>query len=144
MSNTQLTSAIGYQTNNMIFSKPEKGTIPGSGLTYMRVKVATKYSDGTSGDLIMSTDSTELYSYGVQENKSPDGNVNGHVLPLCMWDRDGPSHSQKQFTDTFDAVIDKCKDWLLDNKDKIEKYDLEKADLKKMNPIEPGSRNLSK
>ena len=135
MSNTQLTSAAGYETTNMIFSKPEKGTIPGSGLTYMRVKIGTKYSDGTHGDLIISTDGGELYSYGTQENKSPDGKVNGHVLPLCMWDRDGPTKTQKATTDTIDAIVDQCKDWLLNNKDKIEKYDLDKSDLKKMNPL---------
>lgn len=135
MSNTQLTSASGYQTSNMIFSKPEKGTIPGSGLTYMRVKIGTKYPDGKHGDLILSTDGKELYSYGTQENTSPDGKVNGHVLPLCMWDRDGPTKTQKATTDTFDAIVETCKDWLLNNKDKIEKYDLEKADLKKLNPL---------
>jgi len=135
MSNTQLTSASGYETSNMIFSKPEKGTIPGSGLTYMRVKIGTKYSDGTSGDLILSTDGKELYSYGPQENKSPDGKVNGHVLPLCMWDRDGPTKAQKATTDAIDAIVEQCKDWLLENKDTIEKYDLDKADLKKLNPL---------
>lgn len=135
MSNTQLTSASGYQTSNMIFSKPEKGTIPGSGLTYMRVKIGTKYSDGKHGDLIISTDGGELYSYGTQENTSPDGKVNGHVLPLCMWDRDGPTKAQKETTDTIDAIVEQCKNWLLNNKDKIEKYDLEKADLKKLNPL---------
>jgi hypothetical protein len=135
MSNTQLTSANGYETSNMIFSKPEKGTIPGSGLTYMRVKIGTKYSDGTSGDLIISTDGGELYSFGTQENKSPDGKVNGHVLPLCMWDRDGPTKTQKATTDTIDSIVDRCVDWLLKNKDQIERYDLEKADLKKLNPL---------
>lgn len=135
MSNTQLTSASGYETSNMIFSKPEKGTIPGSGLTYMRVKIGTKYSDGTHGDLIISTDGGELYSYGTQENKSPDGKVNGHVLPLCMWDRDGPTKAQKATTDSIDAIVDQCKDWLLNNKAKIEKYDLDKSDLKKLNPL---------
>ena len=135
MSNTQLTSASGYETSNMIFSKPEKGTIPGSGLTYMRIKIGTKYSDGTSGDLIISTDGQELYSYGTQENKSPDGKVNGHVLPLCMWDRDGPTKTQKATTDAIDAIVEKCKNWLLNNKDTIEKYDLDKGDLKKMNPL---------
>ena len=135
MSNTQLTTAAGYDTSNMNFSKPEKGTIPGSGLTYMRVRIGTNYSDGTSGDLIISTNGGELYSYGTQENKSPEGKVNGHVLPLCMWDRDGPSKAQKATTDSIDAIVEKCKNWLLNNKDKIEKYDLEKADLKKLNPL---------
>ena len=135
MSNTQLTTAAGYDTSNMNFSKPEKGTIPGSGLTYMRIKIGTKYSDGTHGDLIISTDGGELYSYGTQENKSPEGKITGHVLPLCMWDRDGPTKAQKATTDSIDAIVEQCKDWLLNNKDKIEKYDLDKSDLKKMNPL---------
>lgn len=135
MSNTQLTSANGYETTNMIFSKPEKGTIPGSGLTYMRIKIGTKYSDGTHGDLIISTDGGELYSYGTQENKSPEGKITGHVLPLCMWDKDGPTKAQKATTDSIDAIVEQCKAWLLNNKDKIEKYDLDKSDLKKLNPL---------
>ena len=71
----------------------------------------------------------------LKKNKSPDGKVNGHVLPLCMWDRDGPTKTQKATTDAIDAIVEKCKDWLLDNKDTIEKYDLDKGDLKKMNPL---------
>ena len=66
--NTQLTSAIGYDTSNMRFSEPVLGSIPDSkpAISYRRINITTINPDGTEGELIIPTD--EVFSYGVGEN----------------------------------------------------------------------------
>jgi hypothetical protein len=132
----QLTNASGYDVNNMIFSDPEESVIPNSTpqIKYTRINISTKNPDGSIGDLILSTSS--LYSFGLSDNVDPStGKSNGLSLPLCMWARDNPSVIEKQWTTTFDAIVEKCKDHILDIKDDLNKYDLERADLKKFNPL---------
>jgi len=134
--NTQLTSADGYNTENIIFSETQDGTIPNSTpkINYKRINIQTKNPDGTTGDLILSTD--KVFSFGVSENVSPDsGKVNGYVMPLCLWNRDGATESEKSWTDTFNNIVEACKKHLVKNKEEIEQYDLTMNDLKKLNPL---------
>jgi hypothetical protein len=134
--NTQLSSALGYNTNNVVFSKPVTSTIPGNGppVTYKRIYISTKNSDGSIGDLVFET--SRLFSFGVSENTSMDsGAVNGYSMPLCLWSKDGATDEEKEFVKTFDAVVDRCKEHLLTEKDELEKYDLELNDLKNFNPL---------
>ena len=134
--NTQLTTASGYDTKRMIFSDPQSGTIPNSvpPINYKRIIIQTRNEDGTTGDLILPT--TKLFSFGVSENANPEtGKVNGYVMPLCLWNRDGASQEEKDWSDTFDNIIEMCKDHLVANREEIEMYELEKRDLKKLNPL---------
>jgi hypothetical protein len=107
MFSTKLTSATGYNTNNIIFSKPEIGTIPGSipKLSFKRIRIGTKNEDGTTGDLIMETP-YDLFSFGLQENREMgSGNINGYVLPLCLWNKNGATQEEKNFTDIFEQIV---------------------------------------
>lgn len=134
--NTQLTSASGYDTKRMIFSEPQCGTIPDSKpqIAYKRITIQTRNEDGTIGDLIFPT--SQLFSFGVSENTSPDtGKVNGYVMPLCLWNRDGPSKEEKDWSDTFDKIVEECKNHLISQREEIEQYDLAMSDLKKFNPL---------
>lgn len=134
--NTQLTSAKGYNVNRMRFSKPIVGNIPDSkpAISFKRINITTKNEDGTEGELIIPT--TELFSFGVSENKSQEtGNVNGYVMPLCLYNKDGASEEEKDFVTTFNNIVEAAKKHLLDNKDEIEKYDLDERDLKNFNPL---------
>ena len=134
MDNTQLTTASGYKTTNMIFSKPEVGNIPGSALSFKRIRISTKNSDGTTGDLVLATPT--LFSFGVQESTDMNtGNVNGYTMPLCMWSKDGVKDEEKTFTDTFEKIVEYTKKYIIKHKDDIEKYDLDMSDLKKLNPL---------
>ena len=137
MYSTKLTSANGYNVNNIIFSKPEIGTIPGSvpKISFKRIRIGTKNEDGTTGDLILETPK-ELFSFGLQENREMGtGNINGYVLPLCLWNKNGASDEEMNFTEVFEQIVNYCKTHLLDNKDQIERYDLDMADLKNFNPL---------
>ena len=134
MTSTTLTTATGYNTEDMIFSKPEVGTIPGSNLTFKRIRIATKNPDGSTGDLIIPTN--EVFSFGVQENTDMNsGAVNRHVMPQCQSNKNGATDAERAWTDMFDNVVEHCKDHVMNVKDEIEKYDLEKTELKKMNPL---------
>jgi hypothetical protein len=134
--NTQLSSAIGYNSQNIIFSKPIPGSIPNSipAINYKRVNISTRNTDGSVGELVFCTD--ELFSFGVNENTNVEtGKVNGHVIALCLWNKDAPTDGEKAFTSTFESVVDKCKEYLIQNKSELELYELEMNDLKKFNPL---------
>lgn len=135
MYSTQLSDYKTYNTANLQFSKPEVGNIPGQKLTFKRIRIATRNGDGTTGDLVLSTPSN-LLSFGLQESRDMVTNaINGYVLPICLWNRNGATKEEEEFTKQFHAIVDVCKDYLLQNKDEIEKYDLDAADLKKFNPL---------
>jgi len=134
--NTQLTTASGYDTKRMIFSEPQVGSIPNSipQISYKRITISTRNPDETCGDLIIPT--SRLFSFGVSENTNPETKkVNGYVMPLCLYNRDGPSKEEKAFVETFNNIVERCKDHLVENREEIEMYELEKRDLKKLNPL---------
>lgn len=134
--NTQLTNATGYEVSNMIFSKYEESAIPNSNppMKYGRINVSTRNPDGSIGDLILPTES--LYSFGLSDNVDPNtGKSNGLSMSLCMWAKDNASEAEKAWTTTLDNIVEHVKDHVLDIKDEIGKYDLERNDLKKFNPL---------
>lgn len=133
---TQLISASKYDTSSMVFSDPQQGSVPGGGpsISFSRINISTKNPDGSIGELVIPTG--RLFSFGVSENTSPDtGKVNGWTLPLCLWNRDGASQDEKAWTDTFNKIVERCIDHIIDNKEELDKYDLERSDLKKFNPL---------
>lgn len=134
--NTQLSSAASFDVKNMIFSEPVVGNIPDSkpAISFKRVMISTRNDDGSTGELILPTE--EVFTYGVSENlDQKSGEVNGYVLPLCLHSKSGATAAEQKFVEVFNAIVDRCKDYLLTNKEKVELYDLEPNDLKKFNPI---------
>jgi hypothetical protein len=61
--------------------------------------------------------------------------TDGYSLSLCLYNKDSPTDEQKKWVETFNSVVEHVKQYLLDHKDDIEKYELEPADLKKLNPL---------
>lgn len=134
--NTQLTTASGYDIKRMLFSEVQNGSIPNSvpQINYKRINIQTVNEDGTTGDLIIPT--SKLFSFGVSENTDiATGKVNGYVMPLCLWNRDGATKEEKNWSDTFNNIVENCKDHLIANREEIEMYELERRDLKKLNPL---------
>ena len=134
--NTQLVNGTEYDVKNMIFSEPVHGSIPDSkpAISFQRVNIMTRNSDGSVGELIIPTG--KLFSFGVSENTSQEtGKTNGYTMPLCMWSKHGASDEEKAWTNTFDKIVDKCIDYILDNKEELDKFDLDRSDLKKFNPM---------
>jgi hypothetical protein len=137
MYTTKLTSARGFNPNNIIFSKPDVGTIPGSipKISFKRIRIGVRHDDGSTGDLILETP-PRLFSFGLQENRDiGSGNVNGYVMPMCLWNKNGASEEETSFTHVFESIVHRCKEHLLESRDEIERYDLDMADLKNLNPL---------
>jgi len=135
-SNTQLTNCADLDVSSIIFSKPETKSIPNTPISYKRVNILYKNSDGSVGDLIIPTEN--LFSFGVQENTDMASNkITGYSIPLCLWNRAGATDAEEQFISTFESIVDHCHSHLLEEstKDALEKYDLDESDLKKFNPV---------
>lgn len=133
---TQLTTSSDFNVDKLVFTKPELGNIPGNGPTinFHRIRLGYENSDGSTGDFVLATE--KLFSFGVQENTDMNsGRVTGYSLPLCLHNKNGASDAEKKFCSVIDEIVEKCKDHLIDVKDDIGKYDLERSELKKLNPI---------
>lgn len=147
---TMLTSPYGYNTSKLVFSKPQKSTLPSNNpnapsIEYTRINIRTVNPDGSLGELVLPTE--ELYSYGISENISQEtGNVSGHTMPLCLWSRDrdsgraSPTESEKKWTDTFGMIVEAIKDHIVNERESFDKYadcteDEMKIYLKKFNPL---------
>jgi hypothetical protein len=131
--NTQITSSYNYDVSRMIFSDPISGSIPDSkpAINFSRVMISTKNEDGTEGDLIFETE-RNLFSFGVSENTNLDtGRVNGYSFAISLFTKGNPTEKEKKFVETLDAIVERCKDYLIDNKEEIGQYELERNDLKK-------------
>ena len=134
MENTQLRSAKGYNVNNMTFSKVQIQKIGDTGMTSKRINIGTKNDDGSEGELVFLT--SRLFSFGVSENTDKATNkVNGYTVPLVLEGKDGATDEEKAFVNTFNAIVEKCKDYLIENKKDLKMKDLERSDLRKLNPL---------
>jgi hypothetical protein len=132
--NTQLTSAFGYDVKNIRFRKPVDGSILNDTVKFKRIAIGTKNPDGSLGELVIPT--LQVYSFGLSENVNPQtSKTDGYSLSLCLYSKDNVTEEQKKWVETFNSIVEYIKQYLLDHKDDIEKYELETADLKKLNPL---------
>ena len=138
---TQLTSVRGYiPKERMIFSEPISGEIPDSKpkIEFKRINISTRNEDGTEGELIIPTG--RLYSFGVSENTSQEtGLTTDYTFPLCLWSRDGATSEEEIWIDTFSSIVDHCIDHLIENREELDRFELERRDLTKskggLNPL---------
>lgn len=138
--NTILTNIDTFDCDNINFSEPIKGSIPDSTpkIEFSRINISVKNPDGTKGELILPTG--RLYSFGISENKSQETKqITGYTLPLCLYGRDGPTKEEKQWVETFDNIVGKCVDHIIDNKDEIGMFDITRPELERskggLNPL---------
>jgi len=133
-SEQQLTNPKNYNVNNMIFSAPVAGGVKDTAIKFRRIFISTKYSDGTTGDLIIPT--SRVFSFGVSESTDPTTKkANGYVFPLVLASKDGETKEEREFIDTFNNIVNKTKKYILDNKKELKLPSTDESDLKKFNPI---------
>lgn len=109
----QLTPVSGYDVKNLIFSEPVESSVPNSVIKGQRISISTLYPNGSVGPLILPTH--RLFSFGVSENKSQETQeTNGWSLPLCLYNRDGPTHDEKEWVTTFNNIVDACIEHLVE------------------------------
>jgi len=132
MSNeNQLTEFETLDVKKIIFAKKIEYNIPGKDdktkITYTRIPIKIKYPDNTIGDLILATPK-QLFSWGVNENiDSKTGEIKGYKLPLCLYNNQGPSDEEKQFVKTIEKIIERCKQYVFENKDEFGQGEIESA-----------------
>ena len=132
--NTQLTIVNGFKVSNIVFGKAREGTIPNTPVTFKRLPIGVRNPDGTLGEFVLET--PECYSFGLSENTKMDtGKPDGFTLSLCLYNRENPTDEQKKWVDTFNSIVEHIKEYLVNNRDEIGKYELEMGDLKKLNPL---------
>lgn len=139
LENTQPISASGYNTSNMLFSKPSKIDVKGASgapaFSYQRIMLGTRNADKTCGKLMFFLPKN-LFCWGISANLNPETQKpNGYSIGCPLWNPEGETEEQKAWLDIFNSIVDRCKAHLLDNKNDIGKYDLETSDLKKLNPL---------
>jgi hypothetical protein len=129
---TQLISAKNFDVDNIVFSTPTEQKIPDSKISSKRIFLSARNPDGTIGELCMSTD--EVYSFGVNLNLDEKNKdiVTGYTMPLCLFNKNGATDNEKHFVDMFNRIVEKCKDHIIDNKDALDQYSLERSELKKI------------
>ncbi len=136
MSNNQEhTDLVGLDLKTLTFTPAEECNVANTTITYKKIKVRTLYSDGSRGDLVFPTE--KLFSTGVKESRDFNDNtkINGYTIPLFLWDKDGATPEQVAWTEKFDELCSLLKDHVYDVRDELERYELEKSELKKMNPL---------
>jgi hypothetical protein len=137
--NTQLLNPFEYSPESIIFDDPVAESIPGQPGTNYRVNIGYKNKDKTEGNFILEFDT--CYCFGVSENQDKATNtLNGYVLPLCLYDMNGPTPKQKKVVDVLCDIVSQCKKQLLqDNtQEKMGKFDDDKiieSDLRKVDLI---------
>lgn len=122
----------------IIIDDPVHGVVPNSNpeIKFVKQFIGIKNPDGTEGELVIDLD--RCFSFGVCEQRAPDtGVLNGYSEAISMYDRDGATEKQLRTVAFINAFCDVLKEILLTDemKETTEKYELEAADLKKLNPL---------
>lgn len=123
-----------FKLENLVYSKPEVKSIPGQKVSCKRVHLSYKVGEELQ-DVILESP-PELLSWGLAEQHDMMSNqLTGYQLPICLWSKNGPSPSEKLFTDIINDISEHTKKYLVEHRDELEMYTLELAELKKINPL---------
>lgn len=134
MASNMLIQSETFNTENIVYSKPETNTIPGQKLSYQKIKIGYKNGNDV-GDLMLESPPNLLCWGLTEQHDMVSGQLIGYQLPICLWSKNGPSTDEKAFTDTINELCNFTKQYLVDNRESIGKYDLDMAELKKFNPL---------
>lgn len=137
---TFLTDLSKYNPEQSLrFSEPQTFTTGGNDpkaakISTKRINLYTVNEDGEEGRLIIPL-SPNLHSYGVQENTGFNSDkLSGYSMPIELWSRQ-PTPEEKQWVENFYKIVDCCKNYVVENKEAIEMYELVMSDLKKFDPL---------
>jgi len=142
---TQLTDVMEFssdvntmktQIQKRLIMEAVKSQIPGSSLSFYRLMLSIRNTDGSVGDLIIDLDRS--FSFGVGETRDlANNNLNGYTISVSMYDREGATDKQMRTVQFINCLSDVVKDYLLTDEGKasVENWDLEAPLLKKVNPL---------
>jgi len=104
----QLVDIIDYDIKNLIFEKPVECKVPNSTLTYRRIPIRTKNTDGTIGGLYLKL--PQMFCFGVSENKAMDdpNKVTGHTVTHAIRSKDGATPEELKTEQTIRNIVKEC------------------------------------
>jgi hypothetical protein len=117
-----------YNPQNMVFSQPKDEAYKSR-----RISISTKHSDGSTGELMFKTN--RVSSNGITEWENEETNKSSYTLGLFLWSKNGCLPEEKDWSDSFEAIVDKCKDYLLSIKKELKLPSLDRSDMKKLSPL---------
>ena len=133
-----LVNSQNVKFENIIFKEPELQSIPNTNIQYRKIKFQYFNEDlGKETDLILESPPS-LMSYGLQEDTDMNsGKLTGYQLPIILTSNNSSKGNsvEENFIKLVEDITEKTKDYLVENKELIEKYDLVRSDLKNLSPI---------
>ena len=136
----QIITPEQFDVKNIIFQEPANEAVPNSPHVAKRVHIKYRYPNGKIGDFVVMTE--PLFSYGIQEErkrlesdapgKPSTGPIQGYSLPLVLFSKDGTTPSEQALFDLMANTGEVGKDFLVDNRKKLQKFTLERSELKKI------------
>lgn len=134
MSNKSV-NPINFDINKISFSNPETVQIPNSKVCFKRIRFSYEYPDNDLGDLIISSPPS-LKCWGMKEDRDRiTDKLTGYTLVINLSSKSSISDEEQSFIDCLESICNQSKNHLVENRSSIERYDLEKGDLKKLSPI---------
>ena len=119
------------EVEDIRFGKVEVGKVPGRNMFYKRIPITITHGDDLYGSLFIKTE--QCFSFGAQENVNPDtGKVNGWTLPIVMYNKNGATEEQSKWVEKFNEIVERCKDYVMENKKEVDRYNLERPQLNKI------------
>ena len=102
-------------------------------IKYYNINVGSKNDSGI-GEFIFDIPFF-THSFGIEEFQNEQGLVTNHSVSLSMVDANNPTEEQTKFVQSFSKIVDAIKDHMLSVKKEIKKPTLDRAELKKFNPM---------
>ena len=127
----RLTNSSDVKVENIRFGKYEFGRVQEKDVFYKRIPITIMHDDNLHGSLLIPTKA--CFSFGVQQNVNKDtGLVSGWSLPIVMYNRDGVTEEQLEWVVKFDEIVERCKDYVMEKKEGLQLYNLEREQLDKI------------
>jgi Protein of unknown function (DUF2738) len=133
--NTELLDLSSFDLKRLHFDVPNEMEIQQGNKTikYYNINIGSQNKSGV-GELIVDIPFF-AHSFGVEEFQNEQGKATNHSVSLSIVDMANPTEEQTSFVDSFGKLIEKIKDHLLTVKKEIKKPTLDRAELKKFNPM---------
>lgn len=132
--NNNIVNPSNFDINKITFSNPDIVQIPNSKVCFKRIRFLYEY-DGDVGDLIISSPAS-LKCWGMKEDRDRiTDKLTGYTLVINLTSNNNVSDEEQAFLDCLENICNQTKNHLVENRNKIERYDLDKGDLKKLSPI---------
>ena len=132
---TELTDLSTFDPKNVHFDAVEEKELQQGNKTikYYNINLGAQHKGGI-GELVINIPFF-AHSFGVEEFQNEQGKATNHSVSLSIVDMSNPTDEQNAFVQSFTKMIERIKDHLISVKKEIKKPTLDRAELKKFNPM---------